>query len=67
MKPRNKRIYNLNQEVLVTLREEYIMLGFDTSIEPGCLTIYARKRKKKKEDKEKRERNKRSEKFERRS
>lgn len=64
-KPKNMRIYNTDPMVLATLREEYILLGFDTSIERGCLTVYTRKRKKpskKKQDKKnKPERNKRAE------
>lgn len=52
---RNLRIYNTDPEVLATLRSEYIMLGFDTSLENGCLTVYALRRKKpKKKDNEKR-------------
>lgn len=63
-KVKNKRIYNTDPEVLATLRAEYILLGFDTSLEDGCLTIYTRKRKKPKGQKrDKVERNKRTEKH----
>ena len=47
MKAKNRRIYSKDKEVLVTLREEYIMLGFDTSLDEGCLTVYTLPRKKK--------------------
>lgn len=45
MKPRNKKIYNADQAVLAELRAEYEMLGFETRLDPGELTVYARKRK----------------------
>lgn len=56
MKIRNKRIYSTDQAVLLNLQTEYIMLGFDTTLEPGVLTVHAtRKRaRKKKERKAKR-------------
>lgn len=63
-KIRNKRIYSKDQAWLVYLREEYTLYGdFYTTLEPGCLTIYARKpqRPKKKKKHEKSERNKRAE------
>lgn len=67
-KPKNLHIYNKDQEVLVTLRAEYIMLGFDTELESGHLTVLTRKRKKvKKKEKEKTERNKRAESAARRN
>lgn len=66
MRIRNKRIYSLDREYLTTLREEYTLLGFDTKLERGVLTIYALKRKKIKRDKpEKEPRNKRAEKHSR--
>lgn len=63
MKPRNRRIYSADQEYLATIRAEYIMLGFDTSLDNGVLTVYAlpRKRKKSKAEKKKAARNKRAE------
>lgn len=65
---RSKVITNRDQQVLVDLRVEYEMLGFQTSIEPGALTVYSTKKKKKtKKEKEKQERDKRKEKYERRS
>lgn len=66
MRPRNKRIYSLDKEYLTRLREEYTLLGFDTSLERGMLTVYAlpRKRKRKKKDERDHEpRNKRAEKH----
>ena len=47
MKPKNKKIYHQSQEVLTTLRSEYIMLGFDTELENGCLTVFTLPKKKK--------------------
>lgn len=46
MKIKNKRVYNSDPTVLATLREEYTSMGFDTSMETGCLVVYVRKRKK---------------------
>lgn len=71
MRITDKKIYNTDQSVLVTLREEYISLGFDTSLELGCLTVHSRKKSKKQKRKEREEResqtrDKRKEKFERR-
>jgi len=50
MKARNKRFYSTDREYLVTLRQEYIMLGFDTSLEDGVLTIYTYRRKQRKSE-----------------
>jgi hypothetical protein len=60
MKPKNLKIYRGD---LVTLREEYTMIGFDTSLDDGVLTVYTLKRKKPKstDDKAKPVRNKRAE------
>lgn len=67
-KIRSLVITNKDQQVLVDLRADYIMLGFETSIERGALTIYSkRKTKKTKKEREKQERDRRKEKFERRS
>lgn len=33
-------------EYLVRLREDYILLGFDTSLERGLLRVYPRRRRK---------------------
>ncbi len=64
----NKHIYSDNQDELKTLREEYAMIGFDTTLESGKLTVYALKRKKpkkKKDEDEKSVRDKRTEKYNR--
>lgn len=72
-KIRNKRIRSLDQEYLKRLQEEYEEYGaWDTSLEPGVLTIYAlhrkyQNRKSRKQRKKDHARNKRNEKFERRS
>lgn len=47
MKPKNKKIYTGN---LPVLQEEYTMLGFDTSLDNGVLTVYTIRRKKEKKD-----------------
>lgn len=63
---RNKRIYSTNREMLVTLREEFIMLGFDTRLDPGMLTIFTlprRRKRKRKDEKVKEARNKHAEKH----
>jgi hypothetical protein len=43
MKPKNKKIYEGD---LVTLKEEYTALGFDTDLTDGVLTVFTIKRKK---------------------
>ena len=48
---KNKHFYNQDQAVLVTLREEFIMLGFETELEPGHLTVLSRRKKKVKREK----------------
>lgn len=64
MRVRNKHLYSTDQELLVTLRQEYIMLGFFTTLERGHLVVHARRppRKAKKEH-DKTPRNKRAEKH----
>lgn len=68
-KPRNLHIYNVDQEVLATLRSEYIQLGFDTELERGHLTVLTRpkRHKKSKKEKKKTDRNKRAESAARRN
>lgn len=46
MKISNKHVYSEDQDHLVTLREEYIQLGFDTDLTTGHLTVYTIRRKK---------------------
>lgn len=45
MKIKNKKIYTGD---LKTLQEEYTMLGFDTSLDNGVLTVYTIRRKREK-------------------
>lgn len=47
MKIKNLRLYRGD---LVTLRDEYTQMGFDTSLDNGVLTVYAIRRKKAKKD-----------------
>lgn len=47
MKVKNLRLYTGDLE---TLKEEYLSLGFDVSLDNGVLTVYALKRKTKKKD-----------------
>lgn len=55
MKVKNLRIYTGDLE---RLREEYTMIGFDTSLDAGVLTVYTirRKKEKKAEDRKPRRR-----------
>lgn len=54
MRIKDRKIYSTNQEYLIKLREEYILYGdARTSIEPGCLTIHAYRRKPKETPKKK--------------
>lgn len=46
MKVTNKHVYNTDQDYLVTLREEYTQLGFDTDLSTGHLTVFTVRRKK---------------------
>lgn len=50
MKVKNLRIYRGD---LATLQEEYTLLGFDTSLDGGVLTVYTIRRKKPKDKAEK--------------
>lgn len=54
---KNKYIYNADPMILATLREEYEMLGYHTTLpEPGVLIVHTRRPRKKKVKEEKRER-----------
>lgn len=46
MKVTNKHVYNADQDYLVTLRDEYTQLGFDTDLSTGHLTVFTIRRKK---------------------
>ena len=48
MSVKNLKIYRDNQEELVTLQEEYRMIGHDTQLGRGVLTVFALRRKKQK-------------------
>jgi hypothetical protein len=55
MKNKNQVIYSEDNDKLKRLQEEYTMIGFDTSLAPGALTVYAvprnaRSRKQKQQD-----------------
>ncbi len=53
----NHVIYHADQDYLKTLKEEYEILGRETKISQGSLTIFSRPQrapKKKKEDRQKR-------------
>ncbi len=50
MKAKNKTIFQYDLETTKRLQQEYIDLGFDTSMDSGVLTVYALKEKKVKDN-----------------